>query len=56
MPESQAEIQQLLTEVSDVLTDYPGTTNIVEHEIVVTSSQHVRSRQYPAPDSLKKGH
>ena len=54
MPERHAEVQQLLTEFSDVFTDVPGTTNIVEHEIVVTSSQPVRSRQYPAPYSLKK--
>ena len=54
MPESQAEVWQLLTDFSDVFTDVPGTTNIVEHEKVVTPSQPVRSRQYPAPYSLKK--
>lgn len=54
IPENQTEVQQLLTEFSDVFTDVPGTTNIVEHEIVLTSNQPVRSRQYPAPYSLKK--
>ena len=52
--EEQAEVQELLTEFSDVFTDVPGTTNIVEHEIILTSSQPVRSKQYPAPYSLKK--
>ena len=53
-PEKKAEIQELLNEFSDVFSDVPGTTNIVEHEIKLTSSQPVRSKQYPVPYSLKK--
>ena len=55
-PEKKAEIQELLNEFSDVFSDVPGTSNIVEHEIKLTSSQPVRSKQYPVPYSLKKGH
>ena len=53
-PEKKAEIQELLKEFSDVFSDVQGTTNIVEHEIKLTSSQPVRSKQYPVPYSLNK--
>ena len=52
--EKKAEIQELLNEFSDVFSDVPGTTNIVEHEIKLTSSQPIRSKQYPVPYSLKQ--
>ena len=52
--EKKAEIQELLNEFSDVFSDVSGTTNIVEHEIKLTSSQSVRSKQYPVPYSLKE--
>ena len=53
-PENQEEIAKLLTEFSDVFTDVPGTTSIVEHEIILTSTQPVRSKQYHVPFSLKR--
>ena len=52
--EKKAEIQELLNEFSDVFSDVPGTTNIVDHEIKHTSSQLVRSKQYPIPYSSKQ--
>ena len=47
------EVSKLLKDFSDVFTDIPGTTDLVEHDIVLTSSQPVRSRPYPVPYALK---
>ena len=48
------EVQTLLAKFPDVFTDLPGTTDIVEHEIVVTTDKPIRSKPYPVPFSLKK--
>ena len=47
-------IHELLAECPDVFTDIPGTSDIAEHEIVLTSDKPVRSKPYPAPFSLKQ--
>ena len=52
--ESKQQVKQLVGEFPDVFTDVPGTTHLVEHEIIVTSAQPVRSKQYPVPYSLKQ--
>ena len=52
--EQTKEVQTLLEEYPDVFTDIPGTTDIVEHETVVTSEKPIRSKPYPVPFSLKK--
>ena len=53
--ESQTnEVSALLQNFAEVFTDIPGKTDIVEHEIVLTSLQPVRSRPYPVPYALRK--
>ena len=47
------EIQSLLEKYPDVFTDIPGTTDIVEHDILLTTDRPIRSKPYPAPFSLK---
>ena len=52
--ESQTtEVRALLSSFTEVFTDIPGTTDIVEHEIVLTSLHPVRSRPYPVPYALR---
>ena len=48
------EVQQLIAEYPDVFTDVPGTTNVVEHDIILTSDKPIRSKPYPVPFSLKE--
>ena len=54
----KAELLSLVEKFSDVFTDQPGCTNLIEHEIKVTSNDPVRSSPYVVPfavrDSLKK--
>lgn len=52
--EQKQQIDSLLFQFPDVFTDIPGTTELVEHEIAVTSDQPVRSKQYPVPFALKE--
>ena len=42
----------MLKELTDVLTDVPGETNLVQHKIKLTSDQPVRTKQYPLPFAL----
>ncbi len=51
--QQQHEVRQLLREFSDVLTDLPGSTDVVEHSIKLTAEEPVRSRPYPVPHSLR---
>ena len=37
-----------------MFTDVPGTTDLVEHEIIVISAQPVRFKQYPVLYSLEQ--
>ena len=53
----KAELMFLLGQYKDVFTDKPGSTNLIEHEIKLTSDHPVRSNPYVVPfavrDSLK---
>ena len=41
-----------MNEFQDVLTDKPGETSFIEHDIKLTSDQQVRTKQYPLPFSM----
>ena len=47
----QREVRELLAEFSDVLTDQPGCTNLIEHDIKLTTDTPIRQRPYPLPFS-----
>ena len=50
----KAELLRLLEEYGDIFSDVPGKTDLVEHEIVVTSTEPIRSKAYPTPYHLQK--
>jgi len=52
--EQKKEVEALLQEFSDVLTDIPGTTNLAEHTIVLTSNQPIRSKPYNIPYNARE--
>ena len=55
LSESQkAELRNLVTEFKDVITDIPGSTDLIEHEIRLNSNEPVRSKPYTAPYALNK--
>ena len=50
----RAEFMGLANEFQCLFTEAPGTTNLAQHHIKLTSDQPVRSRPYPVPYSLKE--
>lgn len=48
------DIENLLVEFSDVFSSKPGLTDLVQHEINLTSEKVVRSRPYPVPFALRQ--
>ena len=52
--EQRSELRQMLDSFSDVLTDIPGKTTLVQHRIETTTSQPVRVRPYPVPFSTEE--
>ena len=55
LSESQkTELRNLVTEFKDVITDIPGSTDLIEHEIRLNSNEPVRSKPYTAPYALNQ--
>ena len=49
----QKEARQLLKKFSDVLSDVPGRTDIIKHDIKLTSAEPIRTKNYPIPLKLQ---
>jgi hypothetical protein len=47
--QQKEDVRRLLYEFQDVLTDVPGYTNLIEHDIIMTTDTPVRVKQYPLP-------
>ena len=52
--EENIEVSSLLHEFSDVFTDSPGLTNLIEHEIRTTTDTTIRLNPYPLPFAMTK--
>jgi hypothetical protein len=52
--EKQQQIRALLEQFKDIFTDVPGVTDLIEHEINLTTNEPVRSRLYPIPYALRE--
>ena len=48
------ELQDLLQDFQDVLTDVPGRTDWICHDIHLTSNEPIRKRPYPVPQAFKE--
>ena len=47
--EQKKELSELLKQYSEIFTDIPGKTNIIEHEIKLTNDKPVKMQPYPVP-------
>ena len=55
LPETQQqELQGLLAEFPDVLTDVPGKTKVSEHDIKLSSNEPFHKKPYPIPHALRQ--
>jgi len=52
-PEQKHQANELLREFYDVLTDVPGRTTLVEHEINLTTNEPVRVKSHTLPLQMK---
>ena len=52
-PEKVSQVKRLLGNYKDILTDLPGQTNVVMHEIRVTTEHPVRLKPYPLPHAVR---
>ena len=50
--EQLAAVNALLQEYSDILTDLPGATTLVEHDVHLTDEVPVRQRPYRIPNAM----
>ena len=46
-------VKQMLEEFSDVLTDLPGRTNLIEYEMKLTTTDPIRSKPYAVPHAKR---
>ena len=51
--EQRQEVSNLLHDHSNVFSDLPGCTNLIEHRILVTSVDPVRVKPYPVPFAVR---
>ncbi|XP_021345000.1 uncharacterized protein LOC110444964, partial [Mizuhopecten yessoensis] len=51
--EQRKDVNNLLSEFKDVMTDKPGRTNLASHDIITTTDDPVRVRPYPLPFNTK---
>lgn len=52
--EQQEMVREILHEFRDVLSEVPGQTNLVEHDIQLTTNEPLRSKPYPLPFALRE--
>ena len=52
--EEKRQVEALLVEFSDIFTDVPGLTDLVQHKIVLTDDEPVRKKPYPIPYALRE--
>ena len=52
--EQRSEFMDLANEFSSLFTEAPGTTDLAQHHVKLTSGEPVWSRQYPVPYSMRE--
>ncbi|XP_062599512.1 uncharacterized protein LOC134261046 [Saccostrea cucullata] len=53
-PEDRKKVTSLLDQFTDVLSDDPGYTQLIEHDIKINSSQPIRVKSYAIPFSMRE--
>ena len=51
--EQKWQVNQILNDYSDVLTDIPGHTNLCKHRIKVTDNKPIQCKPYPIPHAIR---
>lgn len=51
--DQQVDVQRILLKYQDILTDVPGKTSLIEHDIKLVQEEIVKSKGYPIPHALR---
>lgn len=52
--EQQNEVESIIKDFQDVMTDVPGRTKLYEYDLKLTSSTPIRKKPYPVPQAMKE--
>ena len=52
--EQQIEIREILKQYSDIFTDIPKVTNLMEHKVELTNHDPIRCKAYPMPYKMQE--
>ena len=52
--EQTESLKETLRQYSDVFTDLPGCTDLVEHKVNLTTTEPIKSKAYPTPYALRE--
>ena len=52
--EQQIEIREILKQYSDIFTDIPKVTNLMEHKVELTNHDPIRCKAYPIPYKMQE--
>jgi len=53
-PEQQNEVRSLLREYTEIFSDVPKVTNLIEHKVELTQREPVRCKAYPTPYKVQE--
>ena len=52
--EQRVQLEELIDRYEHIFTDVPGDSNLTEHQIEVTSEEHIRSKPYAIPYKVRE--
>lgn len=52
--EQRKQVQDLVHDYQDIFTDRPGTTDLEEHRIELTTEEPIRQKPYPVPYAMRE--
>ena len=50
----QSEIWELLDEYSEIFSDVPSVTHLIEHKVELTETEPVKHKPYPIPYKMQE--
>jgi len=53
-PVQQNEVRSLLREYTEIFSDVPKVTNLIEHKVELTQREPVRCKAYPTPYKMQE--
>ena len=52
--EERKVVKNVINNYSDIFSNLPGTTQLIQHKVILTSQDPIRSKPYPTPYSIRE--